>query len=126
VAARADVEAAIEASQGGVMVLDRYCPWENHLFKSENAKAAQVLYVVFPSNRGGWNWQAVPDAPGSFGMRNECPQSWRGLRDKDLARKTGAADAVFCHPAGFIGSCLSKGNAVATARLAILNGKRNG
>ena len=67
------VDEAIEKSEGHVMVLDQFVPWQEFIFSSENEKATEVQFVVFPSNRGGFNWQCVPDALGSFGQGKSVP-----------------------------------------------------
>ena len=97
------VEEAIEQAEEGIMNLEEYTPWESHIFGSENPKAEEILYVVFPSIRGGYMWQCVPDAPGSFGQRKPVPAEWKGLRDEAIQEATGVATAIFCHPAGFCG-----------------------
>lgn len=47
------VERAIEQAQDHVMVLEQFVPWQNTLFESENNKAGDVLYVVFPRTEEG-------------------------------------------------------------------------
>lgn len=113
------VEDGIEASDNGVMVLAQFAPWQEHVFASTNPKAEAVQFVVFPSNRGGYTWQCVPDALGSFGQRKPVPAEWRGLRDETLRQLTGVATATFCHPAGFIGGCETKEDAILMARMAV-------
>ena len=71
------------------------------------------------SNRGGYNWQCIPDAPGSFGQRKPVPMPWRGLRGQELQAITGVASATFCHPAGFIGGAETLEDAIRLAVLAI-------
>lgn len=100
--AKTGVERAIEKSANGIMILDEFMPWQDYIFNSTNEKADGVLYVVFPSKRGGYNVNAVPDAPGSFGQRKPLPESWAGLRGAELAEASGVATANFCHPAKFI------------------------
>ncbi len=100
--AKRGVEDAIEKSANSIMVLQEFMPWQEQIFNSTNEKAKGILYVVFPSNRGGYNVNAVPDAPGSFGQRNPLPGSWAGLNGTELANATGVATANFCHPARFI------------------------
>ena len=119
VKADAIVEEAIGKSEGHIMILDQFVPWDAPIFTSENEKAAEIQFVVFPSNRGGYNWQCVPDALGSFGQRKPVPESWRGLRAEELQRETGVATASFCHPAGFIGGADTLADAIALAKLAI-------
>lgn len=112
------VDEAIESSVNNIMVLDRFVPWQEFIFSSANNKASDILFVVFPSNRGGYNWQCVPDALGSFGMRKAVPDEWKGLRDLELQNVTGVATATFCHPEGFIGGATTLEDAIALAKLA--------
>lgn len=113
------VEAAIEESQDNIMVLEKFVPWQEYLFSSENEKAEDILFVVYPSNRGGFNWQCVPDSLGSFEQRKPVPTEWKGLHDVDLQKVTGVATASFCHPAGFIGGAATLADAIAIAKKAI-------
>lgn len=113
------VDDAIEKSKGHIMVLDRFVPWQEFIFSSTNEKADGILFVVFPSNRGGFNWQCVPDAIGSFGQRKSVPAEWKGLRDADIQRATGVATASFCHPASFIGGADTLEDALAIAKKAV-------
>lgn len=113
------VDEAIESSVNNIMVLDRFVPWQEFIFSSTNNKASDILFVVFPSNRGGYNWQCVPDALGSFGMRKAVPDEWKGLRDLELQNVTGVATATFCHPEGFIGGATTLEDAIALAKLAV-------
>ena len=112
------VEEAIEKADDKIMVLEQFVPWDNPLLNSENAKASNILFVVFPSNRGGYCFQCVPDALGSFGQRKSVPNSWKGLREEDFQKETGVATASFCHPAGFIGGAETLADAIELARLA--------
>ena len=113
------VDEAIEKSQDHIMVLDRFVPWQEVIFSSENAKASEVLFVVFPSNRGGYNWQCVPDVLGGFGQRKPVPSEWKGLSGEKLQKVTGITTATFCHPAGFLGSAETFKDAYALAKLAV-------
>lgn len=113
------VDEAIESSEGHIMVLDQFAPWEEFIFASTNANAEEIQFVVFPSNRGGYNWQCVPDAIGSFGQRKTVPAEWKGLRDSELQTVTGVATATFCHPAGFIGGAETLEDALELAKIAV-------
>jgi len=117
--AKALVDTAIEASEERIIVLPQFAPWQEYVLASEDPKAAEALYVVFPSNRGGYNVQAIPDAIGSFGNRKPLPESWRGVPANDLQAVSGVADANFCHKGGFIGGADSLNGALAMARKAI-------
>lgn len=117
--AKTGVEKAIEESANGIMILDQFMPWQDYIFGSQNEKAENILYVVFPSNRGGYNVNAVPDAPGSFGQRKPLPANWAGLRGEEFAKESGVATANFCHPAKFICGADSFEDALALARKAV-------
>lgn len=113
------VDTAIEASEERIIVLPQFAPWQEHVLTSDDPKTADALYVVFPSNRGGYNVQAIPDAVDSFGNRKPLPEAWRGLRDGDLQEVSGVADATFVHPAGFIGGAATLEGAMEMAKRAI-------
>ena len=118
VKAKKTVEEAIEQSQNGIMILDKFMPWKEFVLESENEKASQIYFVVFPSKRGGYNVYAVPKEVGSFENRKSMPEAWRGLRDERLQEVTGVKTARFCHNAGFICSTDEKDDAVKIANLA--------
>ena len=101
------------------MVLDQFVPWEEFIFASTNANAEEIQFVIFPSNRGGYNWQCVPDAIGSFGQRKKVPAEWKGLCDSELQTVTGVATATFCHPAGFIGGAETLEDTLVLAKIAV-------
>jgi len=117
--AKNGVEEGIENSANGIMVLDQFMPWQEFLFESSNEKATQIFYVVFPSNRGGYNVVAVPDSPGSFGQRKSLPENWAGLRGKELAEASGVPTANFCHLGKFICGADDFEGAMTLAKLAI-------
>lgn len=115
------VEEAIEKSENHIMILDFFVPWQSHLLNSENPKAADILYVLFKSKRSGYNVQAVPDAPGSFGMCKMLPEEWAGLNGIDLQIVTNTDTAIFCHNARFICGAESYSDALILANLAVNN-----
>lgn len=117
--AKALIDEAIKASEDQIIVLPQFAPWQEYVLTSTDAKAADALYVVFPSNRGGYNVQAIPDAIGSFGNRKPLPEAWRGVPANDLQAVSGVSDANFCHKGGFIGGADSLDGALAMARKAI-------
>lgn len=113
------VDEAIEKSEDGIMNLERFVPWQEFLFASELPKSEEILFVVFPSNRGGFNCQCVPDSLGGFGQRKPLPQEWRGLPAAELQQVTGVETAIFCHPAGFMCSAETREDAIRMAELAM-------
>lgn len=113
--AKSLIKQAIENSLNGIMVLNEYMPWKEFLLESKNEKAKDINFVVFPSKRGGYNVYAVPKEIGSFENRKSLPLEWRGLRDEELQKVTGAKSARFCHNAGFICSTETKEDAIKLA-----------
>jgi uncharacterized UPF0160 family protein len=98
-----------------IIILGFMCPWEEVVL----AEAPQALYVCYPSESGDWRVQAVPDAPGSFGMRKPLPAAWAGKHGAELAALTGVDDASFVHNNLFIGAALSLEGALKMAGLAL-------
>lgn len=113
------VEKAIETSVDGVLVLDEFMPWQHQLFSSSNEKARDIKFIVYPSNRGGYNWQTVPLVPGGREYRKVVPVAWRGASVKFLRECTGAPTASFCHSAGFIGGAETLEDTIAMVKCAM-------
>lgn len=72
-------------SNNGIVILDRYVPWENAL-KETNTKV-----VIHPSSRGGYNVQRLENSGFEF------PMEWWGVRDNKNVK-----GLLFCHPSGFM------------------------
>ena len=118
--AKGIVAKAVEESRDGqVIELPCYAPWQEHLLAMAGKKAQNAKRVIFPSNRGGYNVQAVPTAPGAFTNRAPLPKELWGLRGEELAKASGIEDAIFVHPAGFIGASASLGGARVLAWLGL-------
>lgn len=100
-----------------IMTLPTFVMWNEHVFQRPDAD--DILYVVFPSERGGFMVQQMPKAPESFEGRKPLPEAWAGLRDKALAEVSGVLDAVFCHPGRFCGGAASLEGTLEMARLAV-------
>ena len=110
----------VDAS-GQLLVLDRFCPWKEHLLEieAENGAAGSVIYVLYGDASGSWRIQAVPDRVDSFSNRRPLPKAWQGIRDEALSQLTGIPGCVFIHANGFIGGHKNKEGALAMARLAL-------
>lgn len=117
--AKSKVEKAIEESEDGIMILDKFMPWQGILSASKSQKAEEVLYVVFPSNRVGYNVQGVRITPSDYNLRKPLPASWAGLPREELVAKTGVEDAIFCHNARFICGAYTLEGALELADIAI-------
>ena len=94
--ARKEVLKLLEKQEGPVLIMDRFYPWK------ETVCATEKLYVIFPSARGGYMIQAVPESAGTIALKKEFPVEWRGKTQKELRERTGIATFTFCHTSGFI------------------------
>ncbi len=83
-------------SSNGIVILDKYAPWQDKYKKMEDVKV-----VIYPSNRGGWNAERVENHGFEF------PEEWWGTRGV-----SGINGLVFCHATGFMSSFDNKENAV--------------
>jgi len=97
------------------------CPWKEHLFTLEKEfgidEESSVKYVLFPDERNGkWMIQCVPPSPNTFESRLPLPESWRGLRDKELSDFIGLDGCVFCHATGFCGGHNTRDGVLTMAR----------
>ena len=115
-AAEAVVLAAHAASADPrVLELDRRMPWKDPVF----AQGLPVLYAVYPVPNGNWMVDSMPPEPGAFAQRLPLPEAWAGLRDEELARVSGVADAAFVHLRRFVGAARSRAGALEMARRSI-------
>ena len=92
--AEAEAETLVLNSQvvdGKILVLEQYMPWQDTVVE----QMPDILYVVFPSARGGFNVQTVPDAIGSFNGRKLFPKEWLGHPVREMGM-------TFCHPGNFL------------------------
>ena len=117
--AKGIVERAIGETAGQIMVLEKPVPWKDALLESDYPHANDILFVIYPSERGGYVWQGVPDELGSYGQRKMVPDNWRGLSGDELRKATGVPTAVFCHQKGFAGSAETLEDAILFAAKAI-------
>lgn len=111
------VRKAPTLSNGKILVLDAArLPYDPIVC----TEMPEVLFVVYPESNGGqYQVRVVPRRLGSFHARADLPADWAGLRDEELAHKTGVYDAVFCHNGRFICGAGSKEGALKMANLAV-------
>ena len=98
---RDSILAAMSNGDGKVLVLEHYAPWKSVVVGSS------YKYVIYPSTRGGYNVQCVPDNVRGGSPVLPLPREWRGLPKNELCEITGVADALFCHPSGYLASANS-------------------
>ena len=110
---RADekVQAAYRASRDGIVVLPCYLPWKNGLYKTD------ALFVVYPSQRGGYSAQCVTDYK-TRRSKVPFPPAWGGQPEEILREKSGLA-LKFCHPSRFLVTAETKEDAIEACRRAL-------
>lgn len=118
--ARDIVEKAISESKDGILILDRYMPWKDLVLSSDNPKAKEIYYTVFPSKRGGYNVVGVPVQSGSFEVRKPFLESWGGLDEEKLKEVSGIKTIRFCHKGLFICACDTFEDAIKIAKISII------
>jgi uncharacterized UPF0160 family protein len=98
-----------------IIVMDKPYPADDFLMEMP-----EPLYKVSPNaNRTAWGVKTIRKTGEEFENRKDLPSAWGGLRDEELQKITGVADAIFCHNALFLATALSKDGAVALAKLAV-------
>lgn len=114
------VKEQIEATKGAVIIMDKFIGgWLEAVLTSDNPKAANLLYAVFPAVDGNWNVQAIPPTiDDMMAQRKPFSEGWRGLRDEELKKASGVETAVFCHTAGFFAVAKTKEDAISLAEKA--------
>lgn len=115
ISAEKEVNRAIENAVNGLLILDRYQPWKKVLADSENPQTDSIIAVIYPSVRGGFNWQIACRDQAGASPRFLAPQDWWGKEGEELQRECGVDDALFCHRSGFIGGAKTKEGAIRMA-----------
>ena len=116
--ASAEVKKAYEmATDKRVVVLKK-----NYPYNEELKKYPEPLFVVTPRPNGSWGLNTIsPEDLGRFDIRKKLPEAWAGLRDDDMAKASGIADAIFCHNGRFLAVAKTKEGALALAQKALVN-----
>lgn len=104
------------AADKRIIIFDESIPAEEVLMTYP-----EPLYMVRPNTDGNWRVTGVNAKQFSFEMRHPFPKAWAGLRDEELAKVTGVADAVFCHNGRFLTVAKSRESAIKLAQLAVDN-----
>lgn len=85
------------------MILDNFIPYEDTILNSSNG--SNILFVAFPSNRGGYAIKTVPKSSDDHTARVSFPEEWAGKVDEELEQVSGIKGLRFCHTGRFIVSC---------------------
>lgn len=85
------------------LILDEFIPYEETILS--NPKGNSILYVAFPSNRGGYAIKAMPKSLDDHTLRKPFPEEWGGLQGDELAEVSHIPGLRFCHTSRFIATC---------------------
>ena len=109
--ADAAVQRAYKNARDGIVVLPGYMPWKNGLYKTD------ALFVVYPSQRGGYSAQCVTDYR-TRRSKVPFPAAWAGKPEEELRRVSGLG-LRFCHPSRFLITADDRDQAVEACRRAL-------
>ena len=90
---------------------------------AEMARALPSLFVVYPSQRGGWSAQCVTDHK-TKKPKLPFPQSWGGQPQEVIEQKSGIPGISFCHASRFLITAKDKETALAACRQVLKNNGR--
>jgi len=91
-----------------ILILDKGIEWEKAV-----AKIKKIKWVVKPDrDNNNWTIKSARDNLESYINRSFFPESWRGLKDKELQDVSGIQEAVFCHRGGFFAVTKTKESAL--------------
>lgn len=110
-----EVNAALAKMKDGIVLLPRYAPWKQQLIP-----CAEALFVVYPSQRGGWCAQGVPASFGSPALKVPFPAHWAGLDENALRAASGIDGLRFCHAGRFLITAETKHDALAACDAALM------
>ena len=89
----------------GYLYLEEYAPFEDAIFS--NPQGDKILFVAYPSNRGGYAIKTVGKNINDRTSRKLFPEEWAGLQGKELESVSGIVGLNFCHTGRFIVNCSS-------------------
>ena len=79
-----------------IFELQQDVPWKAAV------KDTQIKYVIYKSNRGGFNIQCVPSDEDKDVLKKALPEKWRGKTQEELEEITNVKGFRFCHTSGFL------------------------
>jgi len=104
----ADIYTEINTENGKIKIFRRMTVVEE--IENEDAElcleeAKEILFVAFPSNRGGYSIKTVPKSIDDRTARLDFPLEWGGKSQEELEKISNIDGLTFCHTARFIVAC---------------------
>lgn len=90
-------------SDSKFLILDKFLPYEETILNREDKN--NILFVAFPSNRGGYAIKTIPKSLTDKTARMDFPEEWAGLEGEELEKVSSIKGLTFCHTGRFIVSC---------------------
>ena len=90
-------------SNSKYLILDKFLPYEETILNRSDKN--NLLFVAFPSNRGGYAIKTLPHSLDDKTARLSFPKEWAGLSNEELESVSGISGLTFCHKERFIVSC---------------------
>lgn len=90
------VEKALAASKDNIVVLPKFAPWKIVLVPS------CAEFVAYPSQRGGYSAQVIPQDTETKEPKCNFPENWAGRPESELPGISGVETLKFCHKGRFI------------------------
>lgn len=87
------------------LYLEEYLPFEDAIMN--HPKGENILFVAYPSNRGGYAIKTVSKSSSDRTSRRLFPEEWAGLEGEELENISGIQGLKFCHNGRFIVNCSS-------------------
>ncbi|MEG0179332.1 MAG: MYG1 family protein [Oscillospiraceae bacterium] len=95
--AKTIVEDAYKISVDGTIILDCYAPWKSTIIPHK-----EILFVIYPSQRGGYCAQCVQESFASKALRCPFPEEWAGKENSELQAVSEIDGLLFCHAGRFL------------------------
>lgn len=96
-----------------MVYLPRFAPWRNVLIPTD------AMFVLYPSQRGGYSAQVVPKAADTNEAKCFFPASWAGKPEQELPALSGIPSLTFCHNGRFLISAAKLEDAYLACRRAM-------
>lgn len=109
--ARTLVKSAYAQRKDNIVVLERFAPWKHVLVGSE------ADFIVYPSQRGGFSAQGIPEDKEHSELKYSFPAEWAGKQEEELRELSGIETLRFCHNNRFLISTGTLDDAIRACKL---------
>ena len=97
------IEKEFKNAKNHMLILKEYMPYEEAVLKKDEKE--EILFVIYPSTRGGYAIKTVPKSLTDRSDRMKFPEKWAGKQNKELEEISGIKGIGFCHNSLFLTTC---------------------